>query len=116
MRRALAPLAFVLLAGGAAASGPPGASAAAAGGRGGGAAAPQRGASADPSTSGGTAYERRRRRPARRRRVRAPLLASFRVRRPRLFLYGRPAQVTFRIRSRAKLVDVRISVIARGAR
>jgi murein DD-endopeptidase MepM/ murein hydrolase activator NlpD len=38
------------------------------------------------------------------------------LRRPRLFLYGRPAQVAFRIRSRAKLVDVRISVIARGAR
>ena len=118
MRRPLATLSsglVLLLAGGAAASGAEATSA----GRGGGAAAPQRGPSSDPSTSGGTAFDRRRarrRRLARRRRASAPLLASFTLRRPRLFLYGRPAQVAFRIRSRVKLVDVRISLVARGAR
>ena len=115
MRRVLATLSsglVLVLAAGVVASGAQGASAPG----GGGAAGPQPGDSADPSTSGGTAYERRRRRRARRRRVGAPLLASFGLRRPRLFLYGRPAQVAFRIRSRVKLVDVRISVIARGAR
>ena len=84
----------------------------------GGLAAPQTGMSHDPSVTGGTAYERRRkrRRPARRRRPSAPLLASFAVKRPRLFLYGHPVQVAFRIRSRVKLVDVRISMVARGSR
>ena len=82
----------------------------------GGAPAPRAGSAPDSSAGGGTAYERRKRRPARRRRPKRPLLQSFSLRRPRLFLYGRPARLAFRIRSRTKLVDVRISVIPRGAR
>src|SRR5918997_4852909 len=96
-----------------------GAASAATGPIAGGAPAPQPGASPDPSTGGGAPYERGapgKRRPARRRRASAPLLASFGVNQPRLFLYGRPAQVGFRIRSRVKLVGVRISLGVASAR
>ena len=88
----------------------------------GGAAAP---ASASPSSqSGGTPYvERgrdgakrkapRRRRPARRR-PSGPVLAAFNLRHSRLFVYGRPARLSFRIRSRAPLTDVRITIAPRA--
>lgn len=96
------------------------ASASGAEGVGGGTAVPQT-LTAPPSTKTGGAPagkrpQHRKRRRAARRRFRGPLLASFSLRRPRLYLYGRPAQVAFRIRSRVKLSDVRISVVARGAR
>ena len=64
---------------------------------------------APPSASGGGAAYRRKRR------VRGPVLTSFRLRRPRLFLYGRPAQVTFRIRSATRLADVRIVLVPASA-
>ena len=85
----------------------------------GGSPAPQLGA-APSKDSGGTAYSNQRdgarRRPARRRRPRGPVLASFTLERPRLFLYGSPARVRFRIRSRARLRAVRISITPLGAR
>jgi len=46
---------------------------------------------------------------------RGPVLTSFTLRRPRLFLYGRPSEVSFRIRSRARLAYVRIAITRRGA-
>ena len=83
----------------------------------GGSTAPEAGA-APSKEGGGTAYSRqppakRRRAPAR---PRGPLLASFSPRRARLFLYGTPKRVRFRIRSRARLRTVRISITALGAR
>jgi len=71
--------------------------------------------------TGGTPYTRggRRRhvghRPARRR-AGGPLLASFTLERSRLFLYGAPARLTFRIMSRTRLASVRISITPSGAR
>jgi murein DD-endopeptidase MepM/ murein hydrolase activator NlpD len=73
---------------------------------------------------GGTRYVKRRgasgRQPAKRqrgrRRASGPVLATFALRRSRLFLFGPPARVTFRIRSRAKLAKVRITITRRGAR
>jgi murein DD-endopeptidase MepM/ murein hydrolase activator NlpD len=85
---------------------------------GGGAAPPSRGGAAPPSESGGTrpgdAVPRREapRGRARRRaagRARGPVLTSFSLRRPRLFLYGHPAQVSFRIRGRSP-VEVRLEL------
>lgn len=88
----------------------------------GGAAAP---AAASLSTEGGgTPYveggsdgrERkapRRRRPARRR-PSGPVLAAFSLRHSRLFVYGPPARLSFRIRSRTRLTEVRITVAPRG--
>ena len=81
-------------------------------------------AAASPSAeSGGTPYRergtqgRKRKKAAReRRRPSGPVLAAFSLRQPRLFVYGRPARVTFRIRSRARLADVRISLTRRGSR
>ena len=58
--------------------------------------------------------ERRRRKTHRRRRPRRRaglVLSSFRVGRPRLFLYGRPARITFRIDGRARRVRVRLAVL-----
>jgi murein DD-endopeptidase MepM/ murein hydrolase activator NlpD len=57
----------------------------------------------------------RRQRPARRSR-RGPMLAAFHLTRPRLFLYGRPARVLFRIEGRATRVRVRLSLLPRGGR
>lgn len=72
---------------------------------------------------GGTPYARRRRkdrRPARRRparrRPRGPVLAAFALRRPRLFLYGAPARLSFRISSHVRLASVRVTITPRGAR
>ena len=88
----------------------------------GGAAAP---AAASPSgQGGGTPYvERgrdgarrkapRKRRPARRRQS-GPVLSAFSLRHRRLFVYGRPARLSFRIRSRVRLTDVRITITPRG--
>ena len=76
----------------------------------GGATAPDE--SAAPSKqAGGSPYDRRRAAWLRR-----PVLTSFVLRRPRLFLHGLPAKVTYRIRSRTRLASVRISVTPAGAR
>ena len=96
------------------------AGASAADGAGGGTAVPQTLTAPQSTKTGGAPSGKRpqprRRRRAARHRFRGPVLASFTLRRPRLYLYGRPAQVAFRIRSHVKLTDVRISVVARGAR
>ncbi|HEX2231792.1 MAG TPA: M23 family metallopeptidase, partial [Thermoleophilaceae bacterium] len=69
-----------------------------------------------PSESGGTqpgqAVPRREapRRGGARRRARGPVLASFSLRRPRLFLYGHPARVSFRIRGSS---PVRVRLVLR---
>lgn len=83
------------------------------------AATPESGGVAAPDAlpaeaTGGAAYGRGRR--WRRWRWRAPLLAAFAVRGSRLYLYGEPAQVSFRIRSHVKLTHVRIHVVPRGSR
>lgn len=57
----------------------------------------------------------KRRAAARARRAR-PLLASFSVRSRRLYLFGSPATVAFRINARADLRDVRLYVTPAGAR
>lgn len=44
------------------------------------------------------------------------MLASFALRRSRLFLYGAPARLSYRITSRARLASVRISITPRDAR
>jgi murein DD-endopeptidase MepM/ murein hydrolase activator NlpD len=79
-----------------------------------------------PSGNGGSRYgelphgetpaapraERRRAKPRRRaRRRRGLVLSSFQIGRPRLFLYGPPARVSFRIDGRARRVRVRLSVL-----
>jgi len=73
-----------------------------------------------PSTGGGgggAAYSphveqptKSKRRPHRRKKRRraGPVLSSFNVTRTRLFLYGRPARVRFRIDSRSRTVNVRL--------
>jgi hypothetical protein len=50
------------------------------------------------------------------RRSRGPLLTEFALKRPRLFLYGRPARVTFRIKSRYRSVFVRLRLVRPGQR
>jgi hypothetical protein len=50
----------------------------------------------------------------RRRRARGPVLSSFSLTRPRLFLYGRPARVSFRISASAR-VRLRLVPQAKGA-
>jgi murein DD-endopeptidase MepM/ murein hydrolase activator NlpD len=55
---------------------------------------------------------RRRHRHTRRRR--GPLLTQFRLGRPRLFLYGRTARVSFRIKSGYRSVFVRVRLLRRG--
>ena len=76
---------------------------------------------ASPSAdSGGTTYVkggsdgRKKRASRKRRRPPGPVLAAFTVRRTPLFVYGRPTRVTFRIRSRARLADVRITITPRA--
>lgn len=88
----------------------------------GGASAPSPGV-APSKDAGGTPYAERsrgkRRRPAagrRRPRPAGPVLASFTLRDTRLFLYGRPARLSFRITSRARLAAGRISITPKGAR
>lgn len=80
------------------------------------------GAAAPPAGSGGgggavysphaakpKAPKKPKRRPHRaKRKRRGPLLASFLLTRPRLFLYGRPARVSFRIDSSSRTVIVRL--------
>jgi len=82
----------------------------------GGAAVPNAGALPSKDT-GGTPFVKRGRgrRPARRR-AGGPVLASFALRRSRLFLYGAPVRLILRITSRARLAAVRISITPRGAR
>jgi murein DD-endopeptidase MepM/ murein hydrolase activator NlpD len=91
------------------------------------------GAVAPPSAGGGTIYDqggveaerpasnrRPARRPRRRRRARrrrgGPLLTAFRLTRPRLFLYGRPARVIFRIEGRLRSTRVRLYLLRPGVR
>jgi hypothetical protein len=89
----------------------------------GGGTAPPSGGTQLPSGSGGTrpgdAVPRReapRRKPGRRSRpARGPVLASFELLRPRLFLYGHSAQVRFRIRGRSP-VRVRLELRRPGRR
>ena len=72
------------------------------------------------SASGGTAYGQpvaeRAPRPGGRKRRGRPVLKSFRLSRSRLYLYGRPASVSFRIDGRARSVRVRLAVVRPGAR
>lgn len=70
---------------------------------------------------GGTPYTRRGagspgKRSQRRPRAAGPVLASFTLPRPRLFLYGAPARLRFRITGRARLASVRISITPRRGR
>jgi murein DD-endopeptidase MepM/ murein hydrolase activator NlpD len=92
------------------------------------------GAAAPPAAGGGAIYQqgsptrdepaadtqRRRKRSPRRRRSRrargGPLLTSFRLTRPRLFLFGHSARVDYRIDSRARSVRVRLYVLRPGVR
>ena len=90
-----------------------------------------------PSAEGGTSYgqtisprekraEKRRRAKARRKRERVrrrralrarPLLTAFELSRPRFYLYGSPASVTFSIRSRARSVRAKLRLVpAAGGR
>src|SRR5687767_5239813 len=62
---------------------------------------------------GGTPYTKRRRA---RRRPSGPVLAAFSLQRERLFLFGSPARVSFRIRSRVPLARVRVTITRRGVR
>ena len=43
-----------------------------------------------------------------------PVLASFDLARPRLFLYGRPARVSFRVDGRGRSVNVRLALVRTG--
>jgi murein DD-endopeptidase MepM/ murein hydrolase activator NlpD len=83
----------------------------------GGAAAPLTGG------GGGAAYaphaptqEKPKRRRHRRRKARGPLLERFDVARNRVFLYGRPARVSFRIASRSRTVSVRLYLMKPDSR
>ena len=58
----------------------------------------------------------KRKRPARKRRSSGPVLTSFKLTRPRLFLYGRPARVSFRVEGRAGPVRVRVYLVPAGQR
>ena len=77
-----------------------------------------------PSAGGGAVYapqvpkstEPKRARRHRRRRRRGPLLTRFNLTRSRLFLYGRPARVSFRIESRSRSVTVRLYLTKPGKR
>jgi murein DD-endopeptidase MepM/ murein hydrolase activator NlpD len=53
---------------------------------------------------------------AQRRPSRGPLLRAFSLNRPRLFLFGHPARVSFRIDSRYRSVRVRLSLLPLGSR
>jgi murein DD-endopeptidase MepM/ murein hydrolase activator NlpD len=110
MRLALvAALALLLAAPAAALAGDPGGGAAAPVSGGGGASYGQAVSQSKPAAQ---AKERKRRRA----RSRGPLLTGFRLSRPKLFLYGRPARVAFRIKSRAKTVRVRLYFLRQGGR
>jgi murein DD-endopeptidase MepM/ murein hydrolase activator NlpD len=94
---------------------------------GGGAASPPAGVPAPAPMAGGggtaagqvverPAHKAKRRRKARkRRRPRGPVLDSFSLTRPHLFLYGRPARVRFRLRRGPARVRLRLVPHARGA-
>src|SRR5687768_9237625 len=86
----------------------------------GGAPAPEAGVAPSAAGGGSPYVDGKARRPARRapsrRRPWGPVLASFRLGRPLLFLYGAPARLSFLIRSRARLAAVRISITPLGAR
>ncbi|MFN2616622.1 MAG: M23 family metallopeptidase [Thermoleophilaceae bacterium] len=85
------------------------------------------GGATSPTAGGGAMYAqpvseqpaqtpRHRRRHRRKSRRRGPLLTQFRLARSRLFLYGRPARVTFTIKSRYRTVLVRLRVVRPGQR
>jgi peptidase M23-like protein len=87
---------------------------------GGGAIYGQGDASADDSAPRAQRPARRKRSSSRRRRARrvrgAPLLTSFRLTRPRLFLLGHAARVDYTIESRTSSVRVRLYVLRPGVR
>ena len=69
-----------------------------------------------PPTTGGTGYKQPlAKKQATARRLSGPLLSSFSLTRPRLFLYGRPARVSFRLSGRGP-VRVRLKLVPDGAR
>ena len=111
MRLALAAALALLLAAPAAAlaSDPGGGSAASPSGDGGGASSGQAVSPSKPATPA-------KKRKHKRRRARNPVLTGFRLSRPKLFLYGRPSRVAFRIKSRAKTVRVRLYLLRQGRR
>ena len=82
------------------------------------AASAEGGGATSPTAGGGATYAQPTRdRPVRsHRRRRGPLLTEFQLRRPRLFLYGRPARVTFTIKSRYRSVRVRLRLLRPGGR
>lgn len=67
-----------------------------------------------PAEAGKRTARKPRRRRVRRRRPRGPVLEAFGLSRPRLFLYGRPARLTFRIRGRG--LRVRLYLVPAGQR
>jgi murein DD-endopeptidase MepM/ murein hydrolase activator NlpD len=70
------------------------------------------------TTAGQPVPERARERTRRRRasRRRGPVLESFRLHRPRLFLYGHPARVSFRIGGRGQEIRVSLRLVRAGRR
>jgi murein DD-endopeptidase MepM/ murein hydrolase activator NlpD len=77
-------------------------------------------AAAPATGTGGTPYREaappRPHQVAPRRPSRGPLLRTFSLGRPRLFLFGHPARVRFRIDSRYRTVHVRLSLLPVGSR
>jgi murein DD-endopeptidase MepM/ murein hydrolase activator NlpD len=73
------------------------------------------------ASSGGTVYEppavkKTKRKKAKRARPGGPVLASLTLNSRRLFLFGSPASVSFRIDGRTALADVRLYLTPRGSR
>jgi murein DD-endopeptidase MepM/ murein hydrolase activator NlpD len=64
-----------------------------------------------PSDDGASPPRHRKRRHRRARRRGSLVLAAFRVGRPQLFLYGRPARISFEIDGRARSAHVRLSIL-----
>jgi murein DD-endopeptidase MepM/ murein hydrolase activator NlpD len=87
-----------------------------AGGEGGAAAPPTGGGGGGSVYAPHVAKPKKPKRRHRKRRARGPLLRSFTVARTRLFLYGRPARVTFRIDSRNRTVNVRLYLLRPDSR
>jgi murein DD-endopeptidase MepM/ murein hydrolase activator NlpD len=78
------------------------------------------GGAAAPTTGGGeggavysphVAKPKKPKRRHRRRKARGPVLKSFNLARSRVYLYGRPARVSFRIDSRSRTVNVRLYLL-----
>lgn len=78
----------------------------------------QRVAVADPAPKSKrpTSQRPKKSRPAPRRRARGPVLAAFAVTKPRLYIYGNPARIDFRIDDRSPSVRVRLRVLSPTSR